>query len=112
MREIDRKEVKEIIDSTDNEIIVEVLSEEQFTKAHLPDAINVPLGDGFDERIQKAIPDKSRTVIVYCQNLDCPASPKAAKRMDALGYENVLDYAAGKDDWSAADLPMIKHPNT
>lgn len=111
MRKVDRNEVKEIIDSPESEIIVEVLGESAFQKAHLPDAISVPLGADFDERIQEAVPDKSRTVIVYCQNTECDASPKAAKRMDELGYKNVLDYVGGKDDWREAGLPMIEQPN-
>lgn len=32
-------------------------------------------------------------------------SPRAACRLDQLGYD-VADYAAGKDDWAAADLPL------
>lgn len=32
-------------------------------------------------------------------------SPRAACRLDQLGYD-VADYAAGKADWAAADLPL------
>jgi rhodanese-related sulfurtransferase len=51
------------------------------------------------------VPDEDRDVIVYCKDADCDASPKAAKRMEQLGYRNVFDYAAGKEDWKIADLP-------
>jgi rhodanese-related sulfurtransferase len=85
--------------------LVEVLSQEAFRKFHVPDAISVPLDESFDESIQKAIPDKYDTVIVYCQNEDCNASTKAAQRMEGLGYENVYDYEGGKDDWKTANLP-------
>jgi len=86
--------------------LVEVLGEDYYRKFHLPGAINVPLGDDFDERIESAVPDKSRPVVVYCQNKDCDASPKAAERLDKLGYEEVYDYEAGKDDWREAGLPV------
>ena len=86
--------------------LVEVLSKEDYDHFHLPGAINVPLGDDFDERIRAAIPDQSGEVIVYCQNSDCPASMKAARRMEELGYENVHDYESGKIDWKEAGFPI------
>ena len=105
MTEITRDAAKAMIESDQRLIVVEVLNESHFRKFHLPGAINVPLDDAFDLKIQVAISDKTQTVIVYCQDLQCPASPKAAKRMEDLGYTRVYDYAAGKADWEAAGLP-------
>jgi len=33
-------------------------------------------------------------------------SPRAAWRLDALGFTEVYDYAPGKADWAAAGLPL------
>ena len=33
-------------------------------------------------------------------------SPRAAWRLDSLGFEAVFDYVPGKSDWSAAGLPL------
>src|SRR6266699_6824345 len=33
-------------------------------------------------------------------------SPRAAWRLEATGFGSVYDYAAGKTDWLAADLPF------
>jgi CBS domain-containing protein len=33
-------------------------------------------------------------------------SPRAAWRLEALGFPEVYDYAAGKADWAAAGLPV------
>src|SRR5919197_3553825 len=33
-------------------------------------------------------------------------SPRAAWRLDSLGFENVYDYVAGKADWGAMGLPL------
>src|SRR5947207_15507478 len=35
-------------------------------------------------------------------------SPRAAWRLERLGYGPVFDYAAGKVDWIAAGLPTIR----
>ena len=34
-------------------------------------------------------------------------SPRAAWRLEATGFSPVYDYAAGKTDWLAADLPFV-----
>ena len=36
----------------------------------------------------------------------CTASPKAAQKMDELGYQQVYDYEAGKMDRKEAGLPV------
>ena len=33
-------------------------------------------------------------------------SPRAASRLESLGFQEVYDYAAGKADWFSAGLPM------
>jgi len=33
-------------------------------------------------------------------------SPRAAARLESLGFEQVHDYAAGKADWGSAGLPL------
>jgi rhodanese-related sulfurtransferase len=52
------------------------------------------------------LPDKSQEIIVYCSNKACQNSPQVARRLVILGYQNVRDYAAGKQDWMEAGLPM------
>lgn len=106
MQRIERDELKRMMDEGDAFTLVDVLPPESFSDFHLPGAINVPLGAGnFDERIQAAAP-KDATVVVYCKDADCNASPKAAERMEELGYRKVLDYEDGKEDWRSAGLTV------
>jgi CBS domain-containing protein len=35
-------------------------------------------------------------------------SPRAACRLERLGFDTVYDYAAGKVDWMAAGLPTVR----
>ena len=106
MQTIARDDLQTMLENRSDVSLVEVLSEESFNKFHLPGAINVPIGEDFAERIQEAVPEKDKPVIVYCANTECDASPKAAKQMDDLGYATVYDYEAGKADWKAAGLPV------
>ncbi|MCF6469198.1 hypothetical protein FAF44_12455 [Nonomuraea sp. MG754425] len=85
--------------------LVEVLPEREFEWAHLPRAVNLPLGriDG------GAGLEPGRPVIVYCHDALCDLSPRAAHRLDRLGFAEVYDYGAGKMDWLSADLPYDGH---
>ena len=35
-------------------------------------------------------------------------SPRAAARLDTLGFHKVYDYVSGKSDWIAAGLPTVR----
>jgi rhodanese-related sulfurtransferase len=105
MKVVHRDELKRRLDQDDGPLVVEVLSPQEYGEGHLPGAINVPL-DNFEHGIQKAVPDKSEEVVVYCGSTQCDASEKAAQKMEGLGYEHVLDYEAGKADWKEGGLPL------
>lgn len=106
MQTVDREQTKVLLDTVHSVGIVEVLPEEEFQDCHLPYAVNVPFGEHFDDAIQRRFTEKSQPIVVYCKDLECQASRKAAERMDELGYEKVYDYQAGKEDWKAAGFPL------
>lgn len=108
MNIMSREELEKKMERCEDFALVEVLSPDSYEEFHLPGAINVPLSEGFEARIQSALPDKRRAVVVYCMDEDCNASPTAARRLEELGYQRVYDYAAGKQDWKAAGL-RVEH---
>ncbi|HRP97650.1 MAG TPA: rhodanese-like domain-containing protein [Rhodocyclaceae bacterium] len=107
MQTIDREKLRSWLQEGRKLTLVEVLDKEQFDQFHLPGAINVPLGgENFEERFERAVPDKTEPVVVYCANTECDASPRAARKLEAYGYQDVRDYEAGKADWKKAGLPI------
>ena len=106
MKAINREELKNKLDQEEDLALIEVLAAEQYDAFHLPGAVNVPVNEGFETRVQEAAPDKSAPVVVYCLDEDCEASEQAARRLEELGYKEVYDYAPGKLDWKQAGLPV------
>ncbi len=104
IRTISREELEGKLDRGEDVVLVETLGPAYYEDAHLPGAVNIPHTqvDGLAPRL---LPDRSAQVVVYCSNRACQNSPQAAKRLDALGYENVYDYEEGKQDWIGAGLP-------
>ena len=86
-------------------VLLEALPPMYFEDAHLPGARNMP-HDQVDQLAATLIPSTDAQVVVYCANLPCQNSVIAAKRLAALGYTNVREYAEGKQDWVEAGLPI------
>jgi len=105
---IDRDELEEKL-AKDEITLIEVLDEEEYERNHIKGAINVPLSEIGREIKGKFSQDEE--IVVYCADRSCGASPKAAKKLDKLGFENVFDYQGGKKDWKEAGNPMSGDTN-
>ena len=82
--------------------LVDVLPAETYRQEHLPGAVNIPL-----QEIETALDklDPARPVVVYCYDYQCDLSPRAAHRLQQLGFAEVYDYVASKAAWLAEGLP-------
>ncbi|UQA90662.1 rhodanese-like domain-containing protein [Streptomyces halobius] len=83
--------------------LVEVLPAADYDDEHIAGAINIPLRH-LDREARERL-DPERPVIVYCYDWLCDVSPRAAHRLEHLGFGQVYDYMPGKTDWLAAGLP-------
>jgi rhodanese-related sulfurtransferase len=83
--------------------LVEVLPREEYEELHLPDAIHLPLKELDAQHAARL--DRERPVVVYCWDALCDMSPRAATRLEELGFD-VYDYALSKVDWLAHGLPV------
>ncbi len=101
---ISRAELRDAIEN-DAVTVVEALPAAYYEAGHLPGAINVPHTE-VRELAPALLPDKDAAIVVYCANLPCPNSSVAAHVLTKLGYTDVREYAEGKDDWTAAGLPL------
>ena len=66
--------------------------------------------DATAEQAAAAIPAKDALVVLYCTNLQCPASAALGKNLAALGYTNLLKYPNGIDGWAEAGMPVETAP--
>ena len=66
MKTISREELKEKIERGDDFVLLEVLSEASYSRAHLPGAIRFQDMD----LIPDLLPDKTTEVVAYCSNFN------------------------------------------
>ena len=86
-------------------VVVDVRSADEFAAGHLRDAKHIPLAD-LANRIGELDKSKSRTVVVVCQT--GARADKAARQLQAAGFEDVYALEGGQAVWVAAGLPVTK----
>jgi len=93
---VEKVDLNKIIE-TNNYIIVDVRTKEEFAEGHLVDAINIP----YDQIDENVVLDKEKTILVYCRS--GKRSSIAYKTLENLGFK-VYDMGA----YSEIDLPKEK----
>jgi molybdopterin/thiamine biosynthesis adenylyltransferase/rhodanese-related sulfurtransferase len=100
--EIDVSRARELFTS-DSPAIVDVRERSEWDEGHIPGAVHVPRGH-LESRIEAAVPDRSRPVVVYCASGS--RSAFAAKTLEELSYENVVSLTGGFTDWKRNGFPF------
>jgi molybdopterin/thiamine biosynthesis adenylyltransferase/rhodanese-related sulfurtransferase len=100
--EVDAARARDLI-SESEAAVVDVRERVEWDEGHLPGAVHVPRGN-LESRIEAAVPDKARPVVLYCASGN--RSAFAAKSLEELGYENVVSLAGGFTDWKRNGLPF------
>ena len=102
IRETDIAEVKRRLDAGDKFHLVDVREESEWARGRLPGAVH--LSKGVIERdIEKAIPDKSAPIVLYCGGGF--RSALAADNLQKMGYTSVISMDGGWRAWNEAGYP-------
>lgn len=106
MRTISREALKKMMDDGRDFVLVDARTHEGFDEEHLPGAVRMPanrLGESMLRRYRR-----DRTVVTYCSGWACESSTIAAKKLERLGFTDVLDFKGGIEDWKKAKYPLVK----
>ena len=105
IKEEDVQTTKKKLDAGEKLILVDTREESEWARGHIPNAMH--LGKGIIERdIEKAIPDKAATLVLYCGGGF--RSALAADNLQKMGYTNVISMDGGWRGWTEAGFPVIK----
>ena len=102
IKEIAPPEVVKSLDSGEPLEFIDVREDHEWIEGHARGAKH--LGRGIIERdIEKLVPDKERTVVLYCGG--GYRSALAADNLQKMGYKNVLSMQGGIRLWRELGLP-------
>lgn len=88
-------------------LFVDARGKEFFEIGRIPRARSLPR-----EAFQEAFPsfraevDRTRRIVVYCSDSQCPDSTEVAEALLRLGYEDVSVFQGGWEEWGAEGLPQ------
>lgn len=93
--QITAKKAKEIMDSKEDSIILDVREKEEYDEGHIPGAVLLPYTD-IENKAEQMLPDKEKLILVYCRT--GRRSKIAAESLVKLGYTNIKEFG-GITDW-------------
>ena len=92
---ITAEEAKQIIDSEEGYIILDVRTQEEYDEGHIPGAIVIS-HEEIAEKAEGVLTDKEQLILVYCRS--GRRSKFAAEALVELGYTNIKEFG-GIIDW-------------
>lgn len=101
MQAINKEKLKQMNEQDRQDfVLLNVLPPDEFNAKHIRTAVNVPVNHpDFLTVVETVAGHKGRPIVVHCKNADCDASRKAAKTLDAAGFQHIYEYEGGTEDW-------------
>lgn len=94
-QQVDAETAKEIMDTEDDYVILDVRTQAEYDESHIPGAILIP-HDTVATAAEDALPDKDQLILVYCRSGN--RSKQASQTLVDLGYTNVVEFG-GINSW-------------
>ena len=94
-QQISADDAKNIMDTKNDIIILDVREQYEYDEGHIPNAILIPYTE-IESKAESVIPDKNKEILVYCRS--GRRSKIAAESLVKLGYTNVKEFG-GIIDW-------------
>ena len=94
--QITQEAAKEMMDTMDDAIVLDVREQDEFDAGHIPGAILLPVGTITADTAAAVIPEKDTVVLVYCRSGN--RSKTASAALAELGYTEVYEFG-GINTW-------------
>lgn len=94
-QQVDAETAKELMDTEDDYVILDVRTQAEYDESHIPGAILIP-HDTVATAAEDALPDKGQLILVYCRSGN--RSKQTSQALVDLGYTNVVEFG-GINSW-------------
>jgi rhodanese-related sulfurtransferase len=90
-------------------VVLDARPEEEYAISHVPGALNAPAGRSVPasqyvadvDAVARMVPDRARTIVLYCSGPFCKRSKRLALELRSRGYAHVMRYQLGIPVWRA-----------
>ena len=87
--QISQDEARLLMAESEDRIILDVRTKEEYTEGHIPGAICVP-NETIGTEMPKELPEKEQLILVSCRSGN--RSKKAAEKLVKIGYTNIKEF--------------------
>ncbi len=102
LTDISVEDAKQMIDTNQDVIILDVRSQSEYDSAHIDGATLIPKSE-LEDRIGEL--DKGKKIIVYCRS--GVRSLEASVTLTKYGFQNIYNMLGGINAWIDAKYPVI-----
>ena len=88
-------DIVQIMNESDDYIILDVRTIEEYNEGHIPNAICIP-NETINDNIIEELPRKEQLILIYCRSGN--RSKQAVEKLKKLGYTNLIEFG-GIIDW-------------
>lgn len=93
--QVDTAKAKQLMETEDNYVILDVRTDEEYSEGHIPGAMLIPDYE-IEDKVESMLKDKEQLILVYCRSGN--RSKGASEALAKLGYTNVVEFG-GIIDW-------------
>ena len=105
VKSLEPKDFQRKIAATENAVVLDVRTPEEFEVSHLKSAINIDVLDAsFEDNMAKL--DKGKVYFVYCKA--GKRSTNAVGKMKEMGFKQMYNLEGGMTAWEEENLPIDK----
>ena len=94
--QITQEAAKEMMDTQQEVVILDVREQDEYDSGHIPSAVLLPVGTIDEDTAAEVIPEKDSAVLVYCRSGN--RSKTASSALADLGYTNIYEFG-GINTW-------------
>ena len=104
---VSAEEVIDMILANPDLIVIDSRKKTEYLKGHIEGAINILNTRLKREDLERISPDKSSSILFYCNGTRCLRSSDSIKKAKGWGYTKLIWFRGGWKEWSDKRLPVV-----
>ena len=101
------EEAIELILDNPDLIVIDARKKTEYVKGHIEGAVNMLNTTMKPEDLENVAPEKSTTILFYCNGTRCLRSTDAIRKAKSWGYTNLIWFRGGWKEWTEKRLPVV-----
>ena len=107
VRIVSAEEVIDMILANPDLVIIDSRKKTEYLKGHIEGAINILNTRLNREELERISPDKSSSILFYCNGTRCLRSSDSINKAKEWGYSQLIWFRGGWKEWSDKRLPVV-----